>query len=29
MIGRIFAGLWLGLDGMRKFLHLVLLLVIF
>ncbi len=29
MIGRIFAGLWLGLDGLRKFLHLVLLLVIF
>ena len=29
MLGRIFAGLWLGLDGLRKFLHLVLLLVIF
>ena len=29
MIGRFFAGLWLGLDGLRKFLHLVLLLVIF
>jgi len=29
MIGRILAGLWLGLDGLRKFLHLLLLLVIF
>ena len=29
MIGRIFAGLWRGLDGLRKFLHLLLLLVIF
>lgn len=29
MIGRILAGLWLGLDGLRKFLHLVLLLIIF
>jgi len=29
MLGRILAGLWLGLDGLRKFLHLVLLLVIF
>jgi protease IV len=29
MIGRFFAGLWLGLDGLRKFLHLLLLLVVF
>ena len=29
MIGRILAGVWLGLDGLRKFLHLVLLLIIF
>jgi protease IV len=29
MIGRFFAGLWHGLDGLRKFLHLLLLLVIF
>jgi protease-4 len=29
MIGRFFAGLWLGLDVLRKFLHLLLLLVIF
>ena len=29
MIGRILAGLWRGLDGVRKFLHLLLLLVIF
>jgi len=29
MLGRFFAGLWLGLDGLRKFLHLLLLLVIF
>ena len=29
MLGRILAGLWLGLDGLRKFLHLVLLLFIF
>jgi protease-4 len=29
MIGRILVGIWRGLDGLRKFLHLVLLLVIF
>jgi protease-4 len=29
MIGRIASGLWRGLDGLRKFLHLLLLLVIF
>ena len=29
MIGRILAGVWRGLDGVRKFLHLLLLLVIF
>ena len=29
MIGRIARGLWRGLDGLRKFLHLLLLLVIF
>jgi protease-4 len=29
MIGRIFAGLWHGLDWLRRFLHLVLLLTIF
>jgi protease-4 len=29
MIGRIFGGIWRGLDGLRKFLHLLLLLVIF
>jgi len=29
MLGRFFAGLWLLFDGLRKFLHLVLLLVIF
>jgi protease-4 len=29
MVGRFFAGLWLALDGLRKFLHLLLLLVIF
>ena len=29
MIGRIFAGIWRGLDGLRKFLHLVVLLTIF
>src|SRR5688572_97241 len=29
MIGRIALGLWRGLDGLRKFLHLLLLLVIF
>src|SRR5688572_4032006 len=29
MLGRFFAGIWLGLDGLRKFLHLLLLLVIF
>ena len=29
MIGRIFGGIWRGLDGLRKFLHLVLLLTIF
>ena len=29
MIGRIFAGIWRGLDGLRKFLHLVVLLVMF
>ncbi|HEV7608289.1 MAG TPA: signal peptide peptidase SppA [Steroidobacteraceae bacterium] len=29
MIGRIFAGIWRGLDGLRKFLHLVVLLVVF
>src|ERR1044072_5827575 len=29
MIGWFFAGLWLVIDGLRKFLHLVLLLVIF
>ncbi|MBK7250462.1 MAG: signal peptide peptidase SppA [Gammaproteobacteria bacterium] len=28
-IGKFFAGLWHGLDGLRRFLHLVLLLVIF
>ena len=25
MIGRIFGGIWRGLDGLRKFLHLLLL----
>ncbi|HTU67301.1 MAG TPA: signal peptide peptidase SppA [Steroidobacteraceae bacterium] len=29
MIGRILGGIWLALDGVRKFLHLVLLLAIF
>ena len=29
MVGRILRGIWLGLDGLRKFLHLVLLLIIF
>ena len=29
MIGRIFVGIWRGLDGLRKFLHLVVLLMIF
>jgi protease IV len=29
MIGRILVGIWRGLDGLRKFLHLVLLLIIF
>ena len=29
MIGRIFHGIWRGLDGLRKFLHLLLLLLIF
>jgi len=29
MIGRFFAGLWFIFDGLRKFLHLVLLLIIF
>ena len=29
MIGRIFGGIWRGLDGLRKFLHLLLLLTIF
>src|SRR5690606_8366152 len=29
MLGRFFAGLWLGLDVLRKLLHLVLLLVLF
>lgn len=29
MVGRILRGIWLGLDGLRKFLHLVLLLLIF
>ena len=29
MIGRIFVGIWRGLDGLRKFLHLVVLLTIF
>jgi protease-4 len=29
MLGRFFAGLWLFLDGLRKFLHLLLLLIIF
>jgi len=29
MIGRILVGIWRGLDGARKFLHLVLLLTIF
>jgi protease IV len=29
MIGRIFVGIWRGLDGLRKFLHLVVLLVMF
>jgi protease IV len=29
MIGRIFGGIWRGLDGLRKFLHLVVLLVMF
>jgi protease-4 len=29
MIGRIFGGIWRGLDGLRKFLHLVVLLVVF
>jgi protease-4 len=29
MIGRIFGGIWRGLDGLRKILHLLLLLVIF
>src|SRR5262245_26451258 len=28
-IGAFFRGLWLGLDGLRKFLHLLLLLLIF
>ncbi len=29
MIGRIFVGIWRGLDGLRKFLHLVVLLTMF
>ena len=29
MIGKILVGIWRGLDGLRKFLHLVLLLVLF
>src|SRR5689334_11962210 len=29
MIGRLFVGIWRGLDGLRKFLHLVVLLTIF
>jgi protease IV len=29
MIGRIFVGIWRGLDGLRKFLHLVVLLTVF
>ena len=29
MIGRIFVGIWRGLDGLRKFLHLLVLLTIF
>jgi protease IV len=29
MIGRILVGIWRGLDGLRKFLHLLLLLIIF
>jgi protease-4 len=29
MIGRFFLGLWRGLDGLRKILHLLLLLTIF
>jgi protease-4 len=29
MIGRIFGGIWRGLDGLRKFLHLLLLLLLF
>jgi protease-4 len=29
MIGQIFGGIWRGLDGLRKFLHLVVLLTIF
>jgi protease-4 len=29
MIGRIFVGIWRGLDGLRKFLHLLLLLLLF
>jgi protease-4 len=29
MVGRILRGIWLGLDGLRKFLHLILLLLIF
>ena len=29
MIGRIFSGIWRGLDGLRKFLHLLVLLTIF
>jgi protease-4 len=29
MIGRIFVGIWRGLDGLRKFLHLLVLLAIF
>ena len=29
MIGRIFHGIWRGLDGLRRFLHLLLLLLIF
>ena len=29
MIGRIFVGIWRGLDGLRKFLHLLVLLTVF
>ena len=29
MVGRILRGIWLGLDGLRKFLHLILLLLLF